>query len=198
MELKLILLYNFISAIGVLLLIFWHTYISVSNIKKGFLFATIWSFLVAIVSYFLQSYPVMLLNIIWSIISVYWFFHYEKSKQMRDTKKYRGWIFSILVAISWLFIFIYLKTNNNDYLAYNCTFIYLFTYFLFSLKFISKRWYLFWGIIWYFFVIFHLFDKFQYSVLINETIWVIIWLTGLTKIYLENKNNFISLKEKND
>ena len=194
MDIKYIFLYNIISAIWVLLLILWHTYISISNIKKWFWFAATWSLIVAISSYFLESYPIVLLNIIWFIISIYWFLGYEKSNNIKNTIKYKLWITWLITIISSIAIYIYFQTNNNDYLAYNCTFIYIFTYFLFSLKFISKKTYLFWWIIWYFFIILHLFEKFQYSVLVNETIWVIIWLTWLTKIYL---NNTYKLKSKN-
>lgn len=189
MDIQNIILFNIISAIGVGLLILSHAFISVSNVKRGFLIAAMGSFFVSVASFLLKSYPVLVLNIIWCGISIYGYFHHDKKETHKHVSKYNYGIAVLFLVSSLVSVWFYLDSKNYDFLAYNCTFIYLLSYFLFSKKYITKTWYLFCCVAGYFFVMPHLLLKFQYSVLLNESVWAIIWMIGIAKIIMKKDDN---------
>ena len=189
MDIQNIILFNIISAIGVVLLILSHAFISVSNVKRGFLIAALGSFFVSVASFLLKSYPVLFLNIIWCGISLYGYFHHEKKEDHKYVTKYNYGI-AVLFLISSIFsVSLYMDSKNYDFLAYNCTFIYLLSYFLFSKKYITKIWYLWWCVAGYFFVVPHLLLKFQYSVLMNESLGAVIGMMWIAKIIMKKDDN---------
>ena len=81
-----------------------------------------------------------------------------------------------------------LYTNFNDLFAYFTTFIYISSYFLFAAKYIKKESYLLFSAAGYLFVVFHLIEKMQYVVLLNETYGFFVSLFGIY-LYYKNKEN---------
>lgn len=188
MELNSILLANIINLIGVLLLLASHTMIGLSDKKKGFVLSFFGGVFVSLGSYILNSYPIVLLNIIWIMISIYGYFNVGKKSNILYCRK----VF-ILFSFLTIGIFgIYLQTKNIDLLAYYTTFIYISVYFLFASGRVGKESYLFWCLIGFFLVLPHLFDKMQYAIFLNEGYGAIISILGLLKSYKKKDNKKVS------
>lgn len=75
-----VLIANTINLVGVVLLLTSHTFIGLSDAKKGFLISVFGGLFVSFGSYLLQSYPIIILNIFWIAISIYGFINHHKIK----------------------------------------------------------------------------------------------------------------------
>lgn len=165
MNFNIIFFLNLLSLFGVIFLLIGHFYISNEN-KIGFLISSLGSSLVAISSYFLESYPVVFLNIVWFFISIYGFLNYNHSKSYNFIKIKKIY-FNFFIFFSIIFcLFFY---NIFD-LAWITTIIYITFYFLLSIKKITIHYYLFICIIGFLISIPHLIYYQSYSVLLNEFI----------------------------
>lgn len=180
-----IILANIINLIGVIVLIFWHTYISLHDVRKWFLLSIVWAFFLIIGSLMLSSMPVVLLNVLWIGVSLYWYFNYSKKeddyiKNISNKSQFIAYIFLTIIVL-----ILYSIYRNFDILAYYTTFLYVSCFYLFASHKISKEAYLFWCLIGFFLLVPHLFVKMQYSIFINETYWAIIsflWIMKNVKI----------------
>lgn len=65
---------NGINLIGVALLLISHTIISLKDDRRAFLFGFFGGCFIATGSYLLESYPVLILNIFWSLFSLLGYF----------------------------------------------------------------------------------------------------------------------------
>lgn len=185
-ENNLIFLANLINLVGVVFLLLSHTFISVINIKKGFLFSLFGGFFVSIGSIMLESYPIFILNVLWLIISIYGYLNQDKKKNKKknklDIKMIYVYLFILIILVP-----VKLYYNVNDLFAYFTTFIYISSYFIFALNYIKKESYLLFSAVGYLFIVFHLIEKMQYVVLLNETYGFIVSLLGLYLYYKKSQ-----------
>lgn len=184
-----IVIANIINGVGVFLLIMAHAFLSLSNSKYNFIISALGCFLVIIGSVILESYPIVVLNFLWMVISIYAFFD-KKILPKSINKKYLFLLYLsfLLGLISVLCHFLNIKIeliNFESIAAYQTTFIYLFAYVLFVEKIIIKKEYLIWTTLGFFILFPHLMYNFQYSVLFNEVIGAIIGILGIIKIKKE-------------
>lgn len=185
MELNIVIIANLINLVGVILLLTSHTFIGLSNVKKGFALSIFGGLFVATGSYLLGSYPIIILNAFWILISIYGYITHDKKP---DNDKYKDKLIAIFLSItSILAVGLYFVYQNIDLLAYYTTFLYIFIYFMFASHYVKKESYLFWCLVGFFFVFPHLFEKMQYSVFLNEGYGAIISCIGLYKSYVKTK-----------
>ncbi len=183
---------NLINLIGVLSLLASHTLISLASPKKGFVLSFLGGLLVSTGSYLLGSIPIVILNLLWMLISIYGFLHFEK--KANQSKKYIDSIFfGVFLILSAFVLFFFMESRDINLLAYYTTFIYVTSYFLFASGFIRKESYLLYCIIGFFLVIPHLADKMQYAIFLNEGYGFIVSFLGLYKSYRIRKSENKSL-----
>lgn len=187
MELNLVIIANIINGIGVLSLLASHTFISLSSPKKGFILSFLGGTCVSYGSYLLESYPIVILNILWMLISVYGFYNQDKKDKNETNYKCKTLFYVLTLTTSALLCYFFLVDSNIHLLAYYTTFIYVSVYFLFAAGWVSKESYLFWCLTGFFLVLPHLFDKMQYAIFLNEGYGAIVSVLGLLKSYKNKK-----------
>lgn len=133
-----VILSNVLNFFGILFLIAGHYLVSKEN-KNGFIFSAFGALIISVGSYLLQSYPVILLNILWFMISIYAFLNHKVEKNEKLIKRNKKIILNIILALS---IFIVFIKYGIDKLAWITTSIYIFSYFLYSRKNITLNYYL--------------------------------------------------------
>lgn len=181
-----VLIANAINLFGVFGLLVAHYNISSDQLKLGYLVSAISAFFITIGSLLLQSYPIVFLNFIWMIISIFGYMNIDKKFVNRfniNKKKIYGVFCLLLVSALWL-----LLDNNTVHLAWITSFLYILSYYLLTAKLISKNTYLCVCLIGFVLVMPHLMFKQSYSVMINESINAVISIVFLIKYYFnENK-----------
>lgn len=186
-----IILSNVLNFFGILFLIAGHYLVSKEN-KNGFIFSAFGALIISFGSYLLQSYPVILLNILWFMISIYAFLNHKVEKNEKLIKRNKKIILNIILALS---IFIVFIKYGIDKLAWITTSIYIFSYFLYSRKNITLNYYLALGVIGFVIIIPHLLIKESYSVLMNETVNALISIKALILINKEQRREKNLLKK---
>lgn len=173
-----IILGNIINFFGVVGLMTGHYFVA-HNKNIGFIISGIGALTVSIGSLILESYPLVVLDLLWFFISIMGYFNHKKNiKENILNKSYLYFLnFIILVMIICIAYFFDFET-----LGWITTFIYVFTYYLYSKKRITLAYYLILGILGFLILIPHLYIKMSYSVFFNEFIGAIISIIGLYKI----------------
>lgn len=174
-----VVLANTINFIGVLLLLGSHTVISLSGSKLGFILSALGGIIVASGSYLLGSYPIVFLNVVWLVISFVGLHNHGKEKTYSKIKEKDFYLTFALLSSVIVIAYTYLK--NLDLLAYYASFLYIASYGLFAAKRIEKDVYLTCCFIGFFFILPHLIEKQQYSVMINEGYGAVVSLLGILK-----------------
>jgi len=182
MDFNIIFLANSINVVGVVLLLMSYYFISNANEKKGFLSSIYAGIIISIGSYLLDSYPVLFLNLVWSVISYYGYVTFDDKKNL-NRKYIDKKIFILLFIISIIILSIFFFNRSADMLAYYISFLYIFIYCLLASNFVKKESYLLWTVIGFFFLMPHLLEKMQYIIFINEICILIISFVGLYKSY---------------
>jgi hypothetical protein len=142
-----------------------HFFVSKED-KVGFLLSFIGAVFVATGSFILESYPIVVLDSIWAILSIYGFIYYHKNKELSNNLIHIGFS-SFFIFFSMVIVFLVWGVSM---LAWVTTFIYLLSYFLLSSGRINIHYYLFVCIIGFIISIPHLIEVQSYSVFINEFI----------------------------
>lgn len=165
MDFNQVIIANIINFTGVVFLLTGHFFVSKED-KIGFLFSFIGAVFVAIGSFILESYPIVVLDLIWAILSIYGFISYHNNKELCNN--------FINVGISSLFLLFSITIVffiwGDSMLSWVTTFIYLCSYYLLSSGRISIHYYLFVCIVGFIISIPHLIEVQSYSVFINEFI----------------------------
>ncbi len=130
----------------------------------------------------MKSYPVVVLNVFWSLISILGYF----GVKLESKKSFSPIVFNILITIVSVSMII-LMNKNVDSLSFTTTFIYVAAYLLFSVSALSKLDYLLWCSIGFLLIFPHLIEKEQFAVSINEIYGFVIGIVGIIKIIKEKK-----------
>ena len=181
-----ILFANIINGFGVFFLILAHSMLSLADTKYNFIISAFGCFLVMVGSIMLKSYPVIWLNLIWRIISLWAYFDKNLLPENLSEKYLILLYISFIVGIiSVGFHFTGLNLFIIDFeniAAYQTMFIYVFAYSLFVSKVIDKRQYLIWTTLGFFILFPHLILHFQYSVLFNEIFGAVVGILGIIRL----------------
>lgn len=186
MEFNQIIIANIINFIGVAFLLIGHFFVSKED-KIGFLLSFIGAVFVSIGSFILESYPIVVLDLIWAILSIYGFISYHKNKELFNNFINVG-ISSLFLLFSITIVFF---VWGSSMLAWMTTFIYSCSYYLLSSGRISIHYYLFVCIIGFIISIPHLIEVQSYSVFINEVIAAFI---SFYKLFNDKKHKLYQVK----
>ena len=148
---------------------------------KAHLFYLISCIFIIIGSYMLNSWPVIYLNVIWAIMSLWGLKKKSPATEraLPDLKRPGHAICGFLTLSG---IALLLHHYDQEMAANITTIIYLLAYFLFCNKMFSREGYVFWCTAGYCLLLPHLLHTYQYAVLANETLGVIIGVAGIVKM----------------
>jgi hypothetical protein len=170
-----ILLGNIICFIGVCFLTYAHYNIGVKdNSNKGFFVSSIGASILIVGCFVLSSYPFVVLNILWLMISIIGYKKINIKSILLGSKKIKNIQANIILFGLLIHGLIQLYLNNNNEAAWMTTFIYLTSYLLFSTRIISRETYLTWCIPAFLISIPHLLEVSNFAVIINEFIGAVI------------------------
>lgn len=172
---------NAVNAVGVFFGLLAHAYISFTErARVGHGLYLVSCSLILVGSYLLESWPVVALNVGWGAIALYGFVNASDLKLSSSLTSIGD-----KVLLSSLIIGAYaLLIGDYDLAGFMVTSIYITAYALFTANRYSNIGYIWWCSIGFLFLIPHLLEVDQYSVLIGESIGFIIGLFGLIKFYL--------------
>lgn len=179
---------NEINTLGVFLLILAHFTLSISDKrdKIAFLLSGIGAVVVAYGSYLLQSWPIVVLNVIWCYLSFNKFssLHFKNDNKLcLITKTYiklKTQKISLLMALIVAILSIAVFSDKGS--AMLGVTIYFISYALLSSSAIGKKEYLIASLVGYLFIVPHLIFVGSWPVLFNETIGFTIALIGIVRL----------------
>lgn len=163
--------------------------LSLADTNKNFMVSALGCLLVMIGSIMLESYPVIFLNLIWTIISLFAYF----DKQLLPEHLSKKFLSLLYISFSVGIVSVILHFTKfeifdfQNIAAYQTMFIYVFAYSLFVSKVIDKRQYLIWTTLGLFILFPHLILHFQYSVLFNEIFGAVVGILGIIRLTKKEK-----------
>lgn len=176
---------NLVNLCGVVLLVISHTILSVSESKNTYILSILGGTVIVFGSLILKSYPPVVLNLFWVLISALALIKNNSQinkNRKKQTKKTLSLISSTTILFLVLSHFYLLELNFIDSISMATAFIYSAGYLSLILGFISKRAYLSLCLVGFIMFAPHLIEKLQITLLINEFYGAIVAIFGILKI----------------
>lgn len=175
---------NGLSAMGVVLLLIGHYFVSGERYRPGYWAAAAGGFLVMLGSILLESWAVVALNLVWIGLSLEGLRLMGREKVITPGRdRLRGHLKKLL-PMTFLVGMVLMVTGHYDLSAWACTVIYLLGYWLLMTKQLSNPEYMLWTFLGFFLLINHLVAYQSYSVLFSETLGPLISLRALIGYFL--------------
>lgn len=184
-----LVLANGLAGFGVALLLIGHFFVSNERHLKGFTAAAAGGFLVMIGSALLESWSVVVLNLVWIGLSLEGIRMLGKEPVSNPAKAAVNGYMKTLLPITFVVGMVLMVTGYYDLSAWACTVIYLLGYWLLTTKRLTNQEYMLWTFLGFFLLLQHLVEHQSYSVLVNETIGALISLRALHRYLTNNEKS---------
>lgn len=176
---------NLVNLVGVILLVMSHTILSVSESKSTYILSILGGTIVIVGSLILKSYPPVVLNVFWVLISILGLLKRESLTNEKPKRPKVTLLFILLIPIIILLLgyFYLVEIEFVDLISMATAFIYSAAYLSLTLNLISKKNYLLLCLLGFVLFIPHLIDKLQLTLLVNEIYGAAVAFFGIVKIH---------------